>query len=250
MSDQIAAYKQDRDAFGHLLKDFYAGAQVFEIIEREDGYIDASDHVGIYFAGFEAWQPEEQAAMRRLAPGRVLDLGCGAGRAALYLQQQGYEVTGIDISPLAVAVCQQRGVKDARRLSITQVSASLGQFDNLVMMGNNWGLLGNPRRAKWLLRRFHTMTSPQARLIAASNDIYQAGPGVHQVYQAYNRERGRMPGQIRMRVCYQVWRSEWFDYLMVSRAEMEEILSGTGWRVSEYLDSPGSHYTAVIVKAG
>jgi len=250
MSDQIAAYKKDRDAFGHMLMDYHDGHPVLEIIEREDGYIDASDHVGVYFAAFENWRPDEQEAMRCLVPGRALDLGCGAGRAALFLQGQTCEVVGIDISPLAIEVCRQRGVKDARRLSITQVGAGLGQFDNIVMMGNNWGLLGSHSRAKWLLRRFYKMTSPRARIIATSNDIYQTDSDLHLAYQAYNRERGRMSGQIRMRVCYAVWRSEWFDYLMVSRAEMEEILSGTGWRVREFIEPSGSPYVAIIGKDG
>jgi len=34
--------------------------------------------------------------------GRVLDLGCGAGNISLRLEKQGYEVTGIDISPTAI----------------------------------------------------------------------------------------------------------------------------------------------------
>lgn len=250
MSDQIAAYKKDRDAFGHMLKDYHAGHPVLEIIEREDGYIDASDHAKIYFSAFEDWRPDEQEAMRRLVPGRALDLGCGAGRTALYLQGQGYEVVGIDISPLAIEVCRQRGVKDARILSITQAGAGLGQFDNILMMGNNWGLLGSRGRAKWLLRRFYKMTSPSAKIIATSNDIYQIDSDIHLAYHAYNRERGRMSGQIRLRVCYGVWRSEWFDYLMVSRAEMEEILSGTGWRVNEYIEPSGPLYVAVIGKDG
>ena len=57
-----------------------------------------------------------------------------------------------------------------------------------------------------------------------------------------------MTGQIRMRVCYQIYRSAWFDYLLVSRDEMKEILEGTGWRVKQFIDSPGSTYVAVIDK--
>ncbi len=248
MSDQIALYKRDRDAFGHMLMDFHQGKEAFQIIEREDGYIDAANNVGVYFNPFEAWQPFEQEAMQRLVPGRVLDIGCGAGRAALYLQAQGYEVVGIDNSPLAVEVCRERGVKDDRLLSITRVGPNLGRFDNIIMMGNNWGLMGSYNRAKWLLRRFNRMTSPQARIIAATNDVYQTDSAIHLTYQAFNRERGRMSGQIRFRVCYQVWRSTWFDYLMVSKSEMEDIVSGTGWRVLEYINSTGSAYIAVIGK--
>ncbi len=248
MGEQIALYKKDRDAFGHMLMDFHQGKEAVEIIERGDGFIDASAHVGMYFAAFDAWHSHEQEALRRLVPGRVLDLGCGAGRAELYLQEQGYEVTGIDISPLAVEVCRQRGVKDARCLSVTQVGEELGQFDDILMLGNNWGLMGSYRRAKWLLRRFYRMTSPIARIIATTNDVYQTDSAVHLAYQAFNRERGRMSGQIRMRVRYRVWCTEWFDYLMVSPAEMEDILSGTGWQAREYIRFDGPMYAAVIGK--
>jgi SAM-dependent methyltransferase len=232
-----------------MLIDHYHGDEVFEIIEREDGYIDASDHVGMYFSSFADWQPHEQEAMQYLIPGRVLDLGCGAGRAALYLQEQGHEVVGIDISPLAIEVCRKRGVKDARILSITQVRPHLGRFDNIIMMGNNWGLMGSYNRAKRLLHRFCKMASPDARIIASTNDIYKTDSAVHLSYQAYNRERGRMSGQIRMRVCYKAWRSVWFDYLMVSKPEMEDIVSGTGWKVLEYIDSSGSSYMVIIGKS-
>ncbi len=248
MSEQIAAYKKDRDAFGHMLMDFHQGQETFEIIERDDGFMDAEDHVGAYFAAFEAWHPHEQEAARHLLPGRVLDLGCGAGRAELYLQKQGYEVVGIDISPLAVEVCRQRGVKDARCMSITQVGPALGQFDDILMLGNNWGLMGSQKRAKWLLRRFYRMTSPEARIIATSNDVYQTQSPIHLAYHTYNRERGRMAGQIRMRVRCGPWQTEWFDYLMVSRQEMEGILSGTGWQAKEYISSEGPAYAAVIEK--
>jgi hypothetical protein len=51
-----------------------------------------------------------------------------------------------------------------------------------------------------------------------------------------------------MRVRYQVYRSEWFDYLMVSRAELAAIVAGTGWRVARFLDSAGSASGAVLEK--
>ncbi|MEM7245098.1 MAG: class I SAM-dependent methyltransferase [Acidobacteriota bacterium] len=35
--------------------------------------------------------------------GRLLDLGCGEGRKALWLARRGWEVTGVDLSPTAIA---------------------------------------------------------------------------------------------------------------------------------------------------
>lgn len=37
-----------------------------------------------------------------LAPGRALDLACGEGRNAVWLARRGWDVTGVDFSPVAV----------------------------------------------------------------------------------------------------------------------------------------------------
>lgn len=39
---------------------------------------------------------------RAIAPCRTLEVGCGTGTNAIYLAQHGFEVVGVDISPLAV----------------------------------------------------------------------------------------------------------------------------------------------------
>ncbi|MBT5537057.1 class I SAM-dependent methyltransferase, partial [Candidatus Poribacteria bacterium] len=140
------------DAFGHMVRDHLRGGHAVEVIERDDGYVDTTPGAEAYFAPHDRWPDNKQAAMA-LARGRVLDIGCGAGRVCLHLQERGLDVVGIDISPLAVETCRERGVRDARVLSITRVSRSLGMFDTVVMMGNNFGLFGDPKRARWLLRR-------------------------------------------------------------------------------------------------
>lgn len=248
MTETIAKYRQDKDAFGHLLFDYLNGAEATELIERDDGFIGTSMGPRAYFADFPDWPAHLQEAMTRLVPGRSIDLGCGAGRLELYLQSQGCAVTGIDNSPLAIEVCRRRGVEDARLLSVTRLSAAVGIYDNIVMIGHNWGLMGSARRARWLLRKFHAMTTPHARIIAESNDVYNTDNPVHLAYQAYNRERGRMSGQLRIRVRYLMYTGEWFDYLMVSRDEMREIVAGTGWRIVEFIDSEKSSYVAVMEK--
>jgi SAM-dependent methyltransferase len=44
----------------------------------------------------------EMIESHAIAPARTLEVGCGTGTNAIYLAQHGFDVVGIDISPLAI----------------------------------------------------------------------------------------------------------------------------------------------------
>jgi cyclopropane fatty-acyl-phospholipid synthase-like methyltransferase len=52
--------------------------------------------------------PEVQEAASGLPAGRALDLGCGYGRAAIYLAQRGWQVDGVDFIERALVEAQRR----------------------------------------------------------------------------------------------------------------------------------------------
>jgi SAM-dependent methyltransferase len=224
------------DAFGQMLLD---GADP-EIVERDDGFIDRS--MLNYFAPVRRWAPVERGGLRWVR-GRVLDVGVGAGRVALELQARGREVVGIDVSPGAVEVARRRGVRDVRLLAFEAVDESLGRFDTVVMYGNNFGLFGSPAKARRLLRRLRPLAD---RIVATSNDPYRTEDPAHVAYQERNRKRGRMSGQLRLRVRHRDLAGPWFDYLIVSPEEMAGIVEGTGWTIRRLVQDEGSYYVAVL----
>jgi SAM-dependent methyltransferase len=226
------------DAFGQMLLD---GAGQ-EIVERDDGFLDAAKLV--YFAPVAQWPAVERRALRWVR-GRVLDAGVGAGRAALELQRRGRSVVGIDVSSGAVEVARGRGVRDVRLLAFEDLDESLGHFDTIVMFGNNFGLFGSPSKAQRLLRRLRPLAD---RIVAGSNDPYATEDPAHLAYQERNRERGRMAGQLRLRVRYRDLIGPWFHYLIVSPDEMATILDGTQWRIRRLLQESGSGYYVAILE--
>ena len=240
------ALKVGNDAFGHALMDHFEGRPAHELIERSDGYVDVSAGGDMYFA-----EPTgQQSRVAERAVGRVLDVGCGAGRYALYLQERGRDVVGIDVSPLAIEVCRRRGLRDARVMAVEDVDESLGKFDSVVMFGNNLALLGSAARARRILKRLHRVVVPGGRLIGEIIDPYQSGDPDHLAYHAENRSKGRMGGQIRMRVRYKKYKSPWFDYLFLSRDELEALLEGTRWRLKEIVAESGPSYAVHIERLG
>ena len=235
-----------KDTFGQMLWAFYKGRRVFEVFERNDGYISV-DLPETYFSVFEDWTTHQKRAMD-FVKGKVLDVGCGAGRHSLYLQGKGFDLLGIDVSPLAIKICKLRGVKKTQLMSIEKLNFKSSSFDTVIMMGNNFSLFGSFKRAQRLLTKLHEITTENALIIAESFDPYKRDNPAYLEYYELNKKRGRMSGQLRCRIRFERYVSKWFDWLMVSKEEMEEILKGTKWKIRKTLDSEDSQYVAIIEK--
>ena len=237
-----------RDAFGHQMWAFHeGGGSPFEIVERDDGFMTAARSNASYFDDVRHWSRPERLAIRFARGRTALDVGCGAGRVALHLQAKGFRVTAIDNSPWALKTAKARGVKDARLLPFEQVGRlAADSFDTIAMFGNNFGLFGSHARARRLLTALHRITRSDAVLLAQSRDPHETDEPAHLAYARRNRRRGRMPGQIRIRIRFNQWVGPWFDYLLVSAREMSAILDGTGWNVDRFFTEEGGRYVAVI----
>lgn len=238
----------NKDAYGQEVWAFFFKKDSYEVIERDDGFIGLPGGAQAYFAEFKDWPKIEKRAVK-LARGKILDIGAGAGRVSLYLQKKGYEVNAIDNSPLAIKVCKKRGVKHAEVLPIEHIGRFRpSTFDTVIMFGNNFGLFGSFKKAKVLLKKLYKITSPSALILAESNDVCKTDDPVHLSYHKFNEKRRRMPGQLRIRIRFKKYIGDWFDYLFVSKNQMKDILKDTGWKVRRFIDSDKSIYIAVIEK--
>ena len=229
--------KVNGDPQGHELLDYYMGRPSFEVFERDDGFVGAVIGAHEYFSTYREWKAHEKAAIK-YANGKCLDAGCGAGRVALYLQSRGMDVIAIDSSPLAIKVCRARGVKKARVMQIEKADAlGRNRFDTIIMFGIGFALLQNLRKAKSILGTMKRITKPHGRIIIESKDPYITENPVHFAYHKMNKKRGRLPGQLRQRIRFLQYSSPWIDLLYASKKEVREILSGTGWKVTKFMDS-------------
>jgi SAM-dependent methyltransferase len=230
----VAPLDDARDAYGHLLLAALEGRESDEIMERDDGLVYAGDP-SEYFLPYRKWPSHEKRAMR-FVRGRVLDVGCGAGRASLVLQERGHEVVAIDESPLAVQVARRRGVRDARCLGLAEVDDTLGSFDTILILRNNLGLAGSDAAARGLLRRLQGLTTIRGRIVTDSVDPLRL-----------DDEHRESPTH-RFRVRFRTYASPWFRYAMFAPGELERLLEATGWHVARLLDDGSPRYGIVLEK--
>lgn len=73
--------------------------------------------------------PEVIAFLKKAAPGRALDLGCGTGTNAITLAQHGWQVTGVDFSPRAIAMARKKATQ--KGLAIAFHIADVANLDDL-----------------------------------------------------------------------------------------------------------------------
>jgi SAM-dependent methyltransferase len=179
-----------------------------------------------------------------------MDVGCGAGRVALELQDRGLEVVGLDASPLAVKAATLRGVHEVWSRPLEDLGSRIESFDSFVLFGNNFGIFETPARARKILARMAKTTNPDARIFAESTSAYFGGaPAMNRFYYQLNKARGLSPGQLKVRYHYGHMVGAWFRWLYVSRREMRLLLVGTGWRLERVLgDDPKEPYVAILMK--
>jgi SAM-dependent methyltransferase len=131
----------------------------------------------MYLLGFTPWDRdptptvlheiiEGQDARR---PGRALDIGCGMGRHAIYLAEQGWQVTGVDRAGRALRVARRRAAE--RDVAVEFIEADITRLDGAA------GALARCGPFDLLLDAgcFHSMTNAERRRYGRSIARLAAG---------------------------------------------------------------------------
>lgn len=215
------------DPFAEALKQFLETGRATLHFERDDGYHDTDD-VGWYLTTYPDFPRHEKQALK-FARGRILDIGCGAGRHCLYLQRRGFVVTGIDGSPQMVELDRARGVKDVRVANACRrLPFRDGEFDTVILFGNNLGICGTEPRFRRMLRELYRITKPGGRVLGTTRLPSTSNPRYRR-YLARNLELGRAIGQIRLRLSFNGKRGAWFDLLLLSPTDLMKIAARERW---------------------
>lgn len=93
-----------------------------------------------YATGQQEDRPPEPLliqAIRNRPPGRALDLACGLGQNALFLAAQGWDVTAVDSSPVAIDILRERA-SEGPPVIAEVADLEAGAF---VVMPNHWDLI-------------------------------------------------------------------------------------------------------------
>lgn len=238
------------DIMGNGLWSYFNGnSKAGYTIERDDRF-ENFNPAEKYFAEYEDWQDCERQVISRVSNGLIGDFGAGAGRHSLYLQEQGFEIWAIDISPLACKVMRKQGIEHVFCRDIFEfIPPNNRKFNCILLMYNNFGLAGTIPGAKKFLGYLSDISNDNARIIATILDPYKTKLRKHLAYHEINREKGLPGGQVKIRLKRGNQVGDWFNLLLVSPSELADICSDSDWKVSKIIGpEQNGMYGAILEK--
>jgi len=223
------------DIFGIAINDYFEGNHSEDITVKAPDFDDDSIPIAYLFRDYTAMPLVEQQALQ-LVRGNVLDVGCGAGSHSLYLQQQKLNVTAIDISEGAIAVCKKRGVTNAQTQNIYELKH--GKYDTILLLMNGCGIIGKLDNFAKFLKQLKRLVHKDGQVLLDSSNIAylfeeEDGSFWMDTSKAYY-------GEMNYQLQYKNLSSDWFDWLYIDFENLKKTCTTLGWNCE--LIQEGTHY--------
>jgi len=184
--------------------------------DKYDREGEAQEYARLALTGLDPL--EREIVERHVKPGgRILDIGCGAGREALGFARAGFRVVGIDVAPRMIELARANALREGlditfRVQSVTELDEPPGSFDGAYWAASYHHVPGRALRVQTLGRIRRALTAD----------------GVLVLLVIYRGKRG-----------------------LVSRSRLVDFLRRAGTRLSGpwRLSEPGDGYMRDVTKA-
>ena len=175
----------------------------------------------------------------RLVKGKVLDVGAGSGAHSLYLQNNGFDITSIDVSELSCEIMKEQGLKNVMCDDIWTFEAY--GYDTIIFMMNGIGLVKNLEGLKVFLEYIKSFLSSDGQILLDSSDIK---------YMFYDDDGLWLDtnlayyGELEYQLTYKHYNSITFPWLFVDFGRLRNIAFNSGWTTELIYQDDHFHYLA------
>ena len=232
----INTLTEREDPMGAAIRDYFRQGKSAQLKVLSSLFDDDEMPVAHLFRSYHEMPPLEQRALNE-ARGKVLDVGAGAGCHALALQERGFDVTAVDISPLSCETMKERGVANVECVNIFNQRFQ-ERFDTLLLLMNGTGIVGKLSRLPQLLSRLKQLMNPGAQILIDSSDlryVYEDENGVLDVDLD-----GAYYGEVDYQMTYRNIIGKSFDWLYADSVVLAECCRQCGLKCE--ILAQGNHY--------
>ena len=223
------------DIYGNALLDFHQSGKA-DTLWLHNSYDEPEEMpIEVFFRG-EDDMPEIELKALGLCKGKVLDVGAGVGSHAILLDQKKFDVTAIDISPIAVQIMQERGVKNPQLQDFFQVKE---KYDTLLFMMNGIGLTGTLQGFEDFLVNAKQILNPKGQLLFDSSDISY-------LYDDMPMPTNQYFGEISYCYEYKKEKGNWFNWLYIDPTTLQRLSKQHGWNCKIVFHDEDDQYLAQL----
>lgn len=231
--------EKNNDPMGQAFADYLAEEDAPKIKVLLDVAEEETIDPAYFFREYDDCPEIEQRALTE-CKGRILDVGAGAGSHSLYLQQNGFDVTSIDISPLSVEVMQKRGLKKASLTDFYSITEQ--RFDTLLFLMNGIGLVAKLENFDKFFIHARSLLNLNGQILLDSSDLIYLfeqddGSYVLDLNQKYH-------GEVEFNLSYKDITGTSFDWLYVAYELLADAAERNGFKSELILDGPHYDYLA------
>lgn len=160
--------KKQNDPIGQAVWDYANGIDQVSILVGSNIAEDEWLSPAYFFRSYDEMPPQEQEALRRCR-GRILDVGAGAGAHSLWLQEKGFDVDALDISPLSCETMKKRGIRNVLHKNIYSLKDQ--KYDTILLLMNGAGVAQTLSGLEKLLNHLKSLLNPGGKILADSSDL-------------------------------------------------------------------------------
>jgi len=220
------------DILGESIEDYFKGTRNHKLWVHDEHGPNLEMPIKTYFRNEKNMPLLEQKALG-LCKGKILDIGAGAGSHALWLQNKGFAVTALEISPKAAAVIKSRGVNNVIQQDI--FSFKNQKFDTLLLLMNGIGLSGTTEGLKRFLKHAKSLLNPEGQLLFDSSDIAY-------LYEGEPFPMNHYYGEIKCRYEYKKQFSDWITWLYIDQNYLINIAEKSGFHTEIIFEDGNDQY--------
>ena len=227
---------ENKDPMGTAIQTFFETGKAQKLKVLSTMFDDDEIPVPYLFrTSMEMGQLERLALS--LSSGRILDVGAGAGCHALALQEQGADVTAIDISPLSVETMRRRGIRQVEWTDFFTADFPT-PFDTILMLMNGIGIVGKVANLPHFFHRLDSLLASGGCVITDSSDLRYIFEDEDGNFDAAEFEG--YYGEVDYQMRYGKITGDRFDWLYLDEETLRREARNSGYRV-EILQK-GEHY--------
>lgn len=235
-----------KDPMGAAIRDYFEKGKAMQLKVTSSLFDDDEMPVPYLFR-----TPFEMSGIERhalsMCQGRVLDVGAGAGCHSMALQEQGFSVTAIDVSPLSVETMRRRGVFEVELADFFTSKLPAETYDTILMLMNGIGIVGKIKHLPDFFHRLDQILASGGCVLTDSSDLRYIFEDEDGTFDSSDFDM--YYGEVDYQMQYGKIKGETFDWVYIDAETLSQVAEKYGYKVEIVRRGEHYDYLAKITKA-